>query len=275
MRLQLGGLTIEAQSVGGVETCFQVPDFGLNLDIGRCPEGAIGQDRLLLTHAHIDHAAGLPYYVSMRSMRHQGPPDIYCPAASHPTLMRLLETWSELQADTLLCRLMPIEPGDRIQLPNDAFAQVFRSPHRISTAGYTLFRRIRKLKPEHKGKDGSEIGRLARSGSEIHEIIERAELCFPGDTTIDVLDSDPTVATARVLLLECTFLGGAKSPEDAKRGGHVHLDQIAANANRFENEHVVLTHFSKRYSPNEIRREVERKLPKSLLDRVQLLIHDP
>lgn len=275
MRLQLGGMAVEAHSVGGVETCFQLPDFGLCLDIGRCPEGAISQDRLLLTHAHIDHAAGLPYYVSMRSMRHQSPPDIYCPAASHPTLVRLLETWADLQADTLHCRLVPVSPGDRIPLPNDAFARVFASPHRIETNGYTLFRRIRKLKEEHKGKDGTEIGRLARSGSAIHEVVERAELCFPGDTTIDVLDADPAVTTARVLMLECTFLGSEKDPEEARQGGHVHLDHIATHAERFQNEHILLTHFSKRYSAREIRTEVARRLPPALLERVELLIHEP
>lgn len=274
MQVHLGGLTFEAHSVGGVETCFQLPEFGLCLDIGRCPEGAIREERLLLTHAHIDHAAGLPYYVSMRSMWRQSPPEIYCPADSHPILLRLLETWAELQADTLLCRLIPVRPGDRIPLPNDAFARAFASPHRISTAGYTLFRRVRKLRPEHRGKDGSEISRLAQSGVSIHEVVERPELCFPGDTSIDVLDADPTVTTARVLLLECTFMGVDKRPEKAREGGHVHLDQIAENADRFQNEHILLTHFSKRYAPDEIRREVERKLPKSLLDRVQLLIHD-
>ena len=275
MRLQLGGIAVEALSVGGVETCFQLPDFGLCLDIGRCPEGAIGQDRLLLTHAHIDHAAGLPYYVSMRSMRHQSPPDIYCPAASHPTLLKLLETWSELQADTLQCRLVPVSAGEQIPLPNDSFAQVFASPHRIETNGYTLFRRIRKLKTEHRGKDGAEIARLARTGSNIHDVVERAELCFPGDTTIDVLDVEPTVTTARVLFLECTFMGPDKQPEEARRGGHIHLDQIAAQAERFQNEHILLTHFSKRYSASQIRSEVARKLPKSLLERVELLIHEP
>lgn len=274
MRVHLAGLDLEAHSVGGVETCFQLPEFGLCLDIGRCPEGAIRLDRLLLTHAHIDHAAGLPYYVSMRSMRHQSPPEIYCPAPSHPILRRLLETWAELQADTLLCELRPVRAGDRIPLPNDAFAHVFDSPHRIDTCGYTLFRRVRKLLPELHGKDGAEIGRLAQAGHRIHEVIERAELCFPGDTSIDVLDADPTVTTARVLLLECTFLGPDKSPRAAREGGHVHLDQVAAHADRFQNEHILLTHFSKRYSPDMIRREVDRALPRSLRERVTLLIHE-
>lgn len=274
MLLQLGGLSLDAHSIGGVETCFQLPDFGLCLDIGRCPEGAIRQDRLLLTHAHIDHAAGLPYYISMRSMRHQSPPEIYCPAPSHPILQRLLATWAELQADTLLCRLNPVRAGDRIPLPNDAFAHVFRSPHRIDTCGYTLFRRVRKLKPALHGKDGAEIGRLAREGVEIHDVVERPELCFPGDTSIDVLDADPTVTTARVLLLECTFLGPDRSPEAARAGGHVHLDQIAAQAERFQNEHILLTHFSKRYSPDTIRGEVDRVLPPALRERVELLIHE-
>ena len=55
-----------------------------------------------------------------------------------------------------------------------------------------------------------------------------------------------------MLLLECSFL----LPEDKDRAreyAHIHLDDILERAHLFENEAIVLTHFSQRYRPEEIR----------------------
>jgi ribonuclease Z len=270
--LDLSGQRIRALSVGGVETCYQLSAFDACLDIGRCPPGAANAQNLLLTHAHIDHAAGLPYYISMRSMARQPPPRIWCPAASLPALRRILEAWGELQADTERATLSPVEPGLEIPL-RGGFARAFASPHRIECTGYTLFRRKKKLRDELSGLSGPAIAERARAGDEVNVDVEVPEICFPGDTQIEVVEQEPTVTRARVLLLECTFIGDDVSPAQARAGGHVHLDQIAERAELFQNEALVLTHFSRRYSPEEIRARVSAKLPPSLLARTELLIH--
>ncbi len=272
--LELGGLNIDAYSVGGVETCFQVPAFDICLDIGRCPRGAERRNVLLLTHAHIDHAAGLPYYVSLRGLVNLPPPRVYCPAADRDGLQAVLNGWARLQADSDRCELIGVGPGDEIRLPRGHLARPFRSPHRISTVGYTIYSHRRKLKPELHGLNGPEIAARVRAGEVVDEIHERAELCFPGDTRIEVVDREPSVTRARILLLECTFVGPDMTVERAARSGHIHLDQIAERAALFENEFVVLTHFSRRHSPAHIRAEVDRRLPPGLRSRVQLLIHE-
>ena len=69
-----------------------------------------------------------------------------------------------------------------------------------------------------------------------------------------------------MLLLECSFL----LPEDRDRAreyAHIHLDDILERAERFENEAIVLTHFSQRYTPDEIRKELSA-LPEALARRV-------
>lgn len=274
MDLVLGGHAVRALSIGGIETCFELPAFDVCLDIGRSPPGAERRGTLLLTHAHIDHAAGLPYYVSMRALYKYPPPRVFCPKEAEPHLAKLLETWTHLQADTDRCSIHGVEPGDTIPLDGDAYARTFRSPHRIATVGYTLMKRVRKLKGELVGLPAEEIARRARSGEAVNDVFERAEVCFPGDTTIDVLVSEPTVRTARVLLLECTFLEDGVSPKKARSGGHVHLDHIAEHADLFENEVVLLTHFSRRFKAEQIRAAVDRRLPAKLRERVQLLLHD-
>ena len=88
---------------------------------------------------------------------------------------------------------------------------------------------------------------------------------------IEVLDREPSITQAKVLLLECTFAGSSVSVEKARKAGHIHLDQIAKNADRFENEAVILTHWSQRYSNAQIRQEVEKALPAELLERVHIV----
>ncbi|MFO0724025.1 MAG: MBL fold metallo-hydrolase [Myxococcota bacterium] len=270
--LSLCGQRIRALSIGGVETCFQLSAFDACLDIGRCPPGASNQGNLLLTHGHIDHAAGLPYYISMRSMARQPAPRIYCPAPALPAVRMLLEAWTQLQADTELATLTGVGPGEEIPL-RGGFARTFHTPHRIESIGYTLYRRRKRLRAHLVGSSGEELAARVRAGEDVNEEHTVAEICFPGDTEITVVEQEECVRTAQVLLLECTFLGPSVRPSDATEGGHVHLDQIAERAHLFQNEALVLTHFSRRHSPEEIRAEVHEKLPPELLARTQLLIH--
>jgi ribonuclease Z len=272
--LELAGQRIRAFSIGGIETCFQLPDYNLNLDIGRCPPGAEKQSTLLLTHGHIDHAAGLPYYVSMRGLLNLSPPRVFAPVESEPVLAEILRGWARLQSDSLRCVLTGVAPGESIPLSKERFARTFRSPHRIACVGYTVFRRIRRLRPDLVHLPEPAVLERARQGEQVHVVEERPEVCFPGDTTIEVLEREPTVTTARLLILECTFLAPKVSEEKAQRGGHVHFDQLAARAHHFRNEAILLTHFSRRHPRHEIEAAVREKLPASLRDRLHLLLHD-
>lgn len=274
MRVELAGHVLEALSVGGIETCFQIPSFDCCLDIGRCPPGAIARSRLLLTHAHMDHAAGLPYFVSMRAMNSMAPPRIYCPDGVRKDLQGILDLWAALDSEANRCELVGVGPGETFNLGGDRLASTFRSPHRVETIGYCLSRRRRKLKPAYHGLDGQEIGARAKRGESIYDESVVPEICFPGDTGIDVLVKSEAARKARLLLLECTFMGERPGRSWAHKGGHVHLEDIAERADLFENEAILLTHFSKRYKDTDIRRAVERSLPPHLLERVHLLLGD-
>lgn len=269
---ELAGQVVYAMSVGGIETCFQLPQFDCNLDIGRCPPGAVGKSQLLLTHAHIDHAAGLAYYVSMRAMNKLPPPKVYCPKPVAPKLKEILHSWSELDSSADRCEVRGLEPGERINLGGDRFAVTFSAVHRVPTLGYALHRTKRKLKPELHGLDGPTIAARVRAGQEVHQEQVSCELCFCGDTTAEVIEREPMVRTARLLMIECTFVGDEQDRNWAEAGGHVHLDALAERAHLLENEAILLTHFSRRYPPEQIREAVQKRLPASLLDRVHLLL---
>ncbi|MEO1233996.1 MAG: MBL fold metallo-hydrolase [Myxococcota bacterium] len=273
IRIDAAGQVIHALSIGGIETCFEIPAYDCNLDIGRCPPGALRRNRLFLTHAHMDHAGGLPYYVSMRAMQGMRPPKVFCPASVRDELQSILELWSKLDSDATRCTLIGLEPGERLTLGGDKECLTFAATHRVDTLGYLLVRKRRKLKPDLRGLDGTAIAARAAAGEVIHDEVEVDEICFPGDTSIEVLEREPRIRQARLLLLECTFIGEKPGREWAGKGGHIHIEDIAERADWFENERLVLTHFSRRYSSQLIRETVERTLPPSLRERVQLLLH--
>ena len=63
---QVGGMGFVGVSVAGVETVVAIPELNVCFDAGRAPTEMITIDNLCLTHGHMDHAAGLAYYLSQR-----------------------------------------------------------------------------------------------------------------------------------------------------------------------------------------------------------------
>jgi ribonuclease Z len=123
-----------------------------------------------------------------------------------------------------------------------------------------------KLLPELAGRDGREIAALRERGAPVTRREEIPLLAYPGDCGEEIFDACPELFRARVLLLECSFL----LPEDRDRAreyAHIHLDDVLARADRFENEAVVLTHFSQRYTPEQIRHAL-RAIPEPLARRI-------
>jgi ribonuclease Z len=181
--------------------------------------------------------------------------------------------WTDLQADTERCTLTAVEPGDVVDLGKGAYATVFRSPHRIPCVGYTIFRRRKKLREELEHLSPDEIAARARAGEEVNRTVECPEICYPGDTMVDVIDDEPTVTRARLLMIECTFFSPKVDVQKARRSGHIHFDEFAERADKLQNECILLTHFSRRHPRGEIEAAV-KSLPKDLRRRIRLLVHE-
>jgi ribonuclease Z len=271
--LKVGGLTLHAVSVAGKETCIEVPSWKLAFDIGRCPPSSVRAQTVLFTHSHIDHMGGVAHHLGLRGLQRMSPPKYVVPAEHVGAFGALLDAWRQLDRSDLKCAVQGVRPGDEVPLGAGRSALVFRAMHRVAAVGYAVVERRAVLRSEWRGRPGPEIGAARTAGVSVTEDVVETVLAFCGDTTIDVVDREPLVRSARVLLLECTFLGET-SAQRATDGGHIHLDQIAARAGLFENEVIVLTHFSSRYSTRQIL-EAIAGLPESLRQRVVPLLPGP
>lgn len=266
VRLEAAGIEIEGVSIAGHESFYKLPGFRTLLEFGRAPDDVVGYATVCVSHGHLDHMAGLAHYASRRRLARLPAARVFVPAEAVPHVAQWVDACEKLENFRYLIEVVPASPGDRVALRNDLELTVLPGRHRVPTVGY-LFSEIRhKLLPELEGKPGEEIARLRRDGVPVTRREEIPLLAYTGDCGEAIFDAVPQLFAARVLLIECSFL----FPEDRERAreyAHIHLDHLLARAEAFRNEAVVLTHFSQRYRPEEIR-EALRSIPPPLAARV-------
>jgi ribonuclease Z len=259
--LQVGQLSVRGLSLGGIQTCIQVPQFDLLFDIGFLPRSFASTRRLFITHGHGDHTSGLLALLASRQLyRLPFPLEVFAPAHLVPLLQTAVTAFEQMQGNAYRWSITPMTEDSEVHIGGGRIVRPFRAFHVIPCLGYTVWERVRKLKAEFKHLDGAEIGRRKRLGDDLFDEVERPLVSFCGDTTIKVLDKHPHLYQSRVLLLESTYIDQTRTAEQCLKHGHIHLDQIIERAEHFANDHLVLTHFSQNYKPADCHSIVSERL---------------
>lgn len=272
-KVNLAGLEIVGSAVSGVGTWLIVPEYRLGLDLGLTREETLPMPTVLITHSHIDHLSAVCWHADARGLMGMKRPRYVVPPSVAGPLEELFAAWDRLQGGNRFPHeIVPLGPGEELTLPRGLVVRPFETFHRSVSQGYAVWRTVRKLKPEYVGLPGEQIRKLrAEQGVEVTEQRQVLELCYTGDTTVDVLQHEE-VRTARRLIMEATFLDDRVSVEHARKLGHMHLDQLAARADELENEAILLMHFSARHGDMAIERALDNALPAEVRARVTALL---
>ncbi|HCK54483.1 MAG TPA: metal-dependent hydrolase, partial [Planctomycetaceae bacterium] len=177
-----------------------------------------------------------------------------------------------LDRGRMICNLVPVADGDEFELSRERVVTVFDTVHTVPSVGYLVWDRRRKLKEDLVGAGEDEIRKRRLGGEDVTREVRMPLVCYCGDTAPAGLDNYDPVFQSRVLITEMTFFRPDHRKDKIHKFGHTHLDDIIERAERFENELIILAHFSTRYHEGQIRREVKKRLPESLRDRVELWI---
>lgn len=247
---------VQGISVAGEQTILQVPELDLNFDIGMCPRVALPASYVALSHAHMDHLGGLPYYFSQRFFQKLGKGTCIC----HPDLVdpirRMMKSWVDLEAQETPHEIIGLAPGDEFQLRKDVFLRGFEVNHTRSSMGYLVVEKRSKLKEEFRDMPQNRLRELKASGTEITRMIEVPLVACSGDTSPgDFLVSDE-FANAKIILCECTFFD-SDHRERAKTGHHIHVEDFKKMLlESWKAQDVVITHISRRSDMNRVRQIV-------------------
>ncbi len=269
--IKIGDLDIIGYSVAGEETVVGMPQLDVCFDVGKAPEQIISINHVLLTHGHMDHAAGVAYYLSHRKFSGQKPGTVLAPANLTATLSEIIDAWGKLDGNKIPAKLIGVKPGDECQIKPNLFARIFPTKHSRGSVGYTIIENRKKLKDEYTGFTGKQIVALKKQGIIIDYPVEIPIVTYLGDTKYVDFSQLEYIGKSKILIAECTFFIDEHTSR-ADAGRHMHIDEFSKLIDQMENEHIVITHMTQRTSMGEIRKILKEKLGTRCYNKITLLM---
>ncbi|KAA6221965.1 ribonuclease Z [Streptomyces albofaciens JCM 4342] len=239
------------------------PGEGTQRQMLRAGVAAHDINRICVTHFHGDHSLGLAGVIQRINLdRVPHPVTAHFPASGRRFFDRL--RYATAYRETVRLAEEPVA-ADGVLADTPSYALEARKlSHPVEAYGYRLIepdgRRMLPEKLAAHGIAGPDVGRLQREGAldgvtldEVSEVRRGQRLAFVMDTRL----CDGVHALAEgcdLLVIESTFLD--EDVRLAKEHGHLTAGQAARVAAGAGVRHLVLTHFSQRYSdPSEFERQ--------------------
>lgn len=289
----------EIRSTAGRETSVSLTRAGF--DLGVATQRSVCLAHIFITHGHPDHISAVPQHVARRRLLKLPPATYYVPPCCVQPLRTMLQAMAELDgspaylgeqvkvlamlpAKTAGCSSTsadvegdPVADVTEVTIARDCVVRAWPTIHRVPSQGYTMWRKKKTLKPALAAElaagrlSSRQLGELRKDGQEIEDVSSTCVFAYSGDTTLQAVLGYQPALEADALVLECTYFDAIRHPVClAQERGHVHLDEIVANASAFRNRRLVLMHFSDAYTHQEISTLVATKLPDWLRSRTSL-----
>jgi len=270
-RIEIDDLEIIGYSVAGEETVVAMPQLDVCFDVGKAPDQIISINNILLTHGHMDHAAGIAYYLSHRDFCGQSPGTILAPENLLGPIRDVIEAWSRLDGNKMSANLVGVKAGDEYQIKPNLFTRVFPTKHSRGSVGYSVIEKRKKLKPEYTQLTGPQIVELKKQGIEIDYPLEIPIVTYLGDTQYVDFSQLKYVVESKILIAECTFYD-VEHTGRAEAGRHMHINEFTALIEKLQNEHIVITHTTQRTPMGQIRKILKEALSLEKYDKIILLM---
>ena len=234
-------------SVAGEESVIQAPELNVVFDIGKCPRPILTSDFCLLTHGHMDHSAGLAYYLSQRFFQGMTPGTVICHAAIAGAVSGVIQSWTALEGKAIAHRVIGLNIGEEFELRKGLIVRTFATRHTVPSTGFLLLDRREKLKPElaEQNLPGHILRDMKSRGEKITYTLDVPLIAYTGDTSMGETLLQDGVRDARILITECTFFEHGHRRRAAV-GRHMHVNEFIEVLPKLENELVLISHLSRR-----------------------------
>lgn len=269
--LYLPPYRVQGTSIAGEATCIQVPELDVCFDMGVCPRMALASKFVAISHGHMDHIGGLAYFCSQRFFQGMGEGTIVCDARIAPAITGMMAGFVELERQNTPFKVVPLKPGEEIQIKNNIVLRGFEVEHTVPAFGYAVVEKRSKLKEEYAGLPQEKLRELKDRGTEITRQLQVPLVAYLGDTAPGPQLVREDVRKAQIVICECTFTE-PEHKERARVGMHMYAEAIAEWLGVLECQHLVLTHLSRRTNLGFARKRLMELAGPQAMQKVQLLM---
>jgi len=270
-QITLDGLDLLGYSVAGEESVIGMPQLDVCFDIGKAPDQIIPIQNILLTHGHMDHAAGIAYYLSHRNFLKMSPGVVLTPPNTIDSLNQILQAWGRLDGSRIPAQLVPMRPSDEYKVKPNLFVRAFPTKHTRESIGFCVIERRKKLRPEYHDLSGPELVQLKKKGVSIDNPLAIPIVTYLGDTSYVDFSQLDYVANSQILIAECTFFEDEHT-DRADAGRHMHIDEFGPLLERMNNRYIVITHLTQRTTVGQARAMLRKRLPSDVFKKIYFLM---
>jgi ribonuclease Z len=168
-------------------------------------------------------------------------PRVYVLGSALTEVYMLLRHYEQLTNTQLPCELIGVSAGDEVQLSPSRTVSVVATYHPVPSLGFIVCDNQRPI------------------------------VAYLGDSSPQGLDDNLVFYDSQILITELTFVEPRHRPRMIHKHGHIHLDDLVARADRFNNELIICSHLTARTSKHQARRWISKSLPAALADRIKLI----
>ncbi|MDY6913585.1 MAG: MBL fold metallo-hydrolase [Planctomycetota bacterium] len=269
--VNLGDFTLAGYSIAGEESLVIAPELDCTFDIGKCPREALTVNHVLLSHGHMDHVAGLPYYFAQRDFQGISDGVALVPAGLAGPLEELMKAWGRVEGHVPPHKFVGMMPDQDYQIRRGLVARTFATRHVPGSLGFAVIDVRNKLKDEFTGLTSQQLVELKKKNVEITYRLEFPLVASLLDTGPANYADMPAVANAKALLIECTFFDNDHLSR-ARAGKHLHVSDLPKVLEGMSNERIIIVHVTRRTNMTAARKILRKTLNKDILDRVSFLM---
>lgn len=274
VKKKVADFSLIGYSLAGEETTIALPELNVCFDAGRAPREIISIDTLCVSHGHMDHAAGVPYYFSQRHFIGAPPGRVIVHRKLAQSFQAVQACWAEIEGYHSPADIIGVTAGDVVPLRRNVNILAFDVNHGRYALGFSIIEERHKLKPEYLDRTGPQLVELKKKGIQIEYHRKVPLVAYLGDTSDGSFFDDEHVRDAQLVIMECTFID-PDHVHRARAGHHIHVRDLPGILKRLRSPNIVLTHLTRRTDIRTAKRAIQKAVSPEDWQRITILMDRP